>query len=918
MTAFQTRSLAGLALMASVAVLGSGVLDLVQRVGSTWSGLPISINGYVGPDILIPRDLHAATSAVRFSDRVVEVDGIAVATGPAIRDRVASLPPGQRVLYRMTTPAGTQYTLELPARELSESYLRGVFLPLILVGVAFLAFSTVPVMARPELPLARAVFVLALGVVTFANFGLPDAFLTYSLSPLPFVFGVCFTAGLFHFALLFPAERWPYSSHPTATTALLYGSNGLFWAAYIAAVESAPGWIPALRAATVVLVVIAASGLIVNLVDAAGRSKVPRVRRLARVGLTAPLMWLAGVLAIFLTSYGVIEAYVPPIAQLIPAAMLVFCAFYGTVIDNAFEIDEVVRRLVAFFAVGLVAVSAYLVVFGLASLLFGTDGAFAGVTVAALVVVSLGPVVPVLHSRAEEFVEGALFPARRRARAAIELAAREIGTKRTPRAVGEFVCRTLGEAIPCTSVQILFGERGEPLRELAAPPGRVGLVLAPDDALYRALERGVSVSQEARLSRRRGTPQGALARSKELGLHLVVALPPGERTIGGIFLGEREDRQLFTRQDVALIEVLSRQAATVLENVVFWEEIEALRQRLEKENLQLREQVGVAMQVGDIVGTSAGVNELVQQLQQVAPTDASVLLMGETGTGKELALRALHGLSARASKPLVQVACAALPESLLESELFGHEKGAFSGAEQSRVGRIEAADGGTFFFDDVDTLPLGVQAKLLRALQEGEVQRLGSNQTKRVDVRIVASTNRDLLAEVRAGRFREDLYYRLAVVPLRIPPLRERREDIAALAEHFVALESVRLGRQVRGISVEMMEALEHYSWPGNIRELRNVIERSLVLATDDVLRLPAPLGEPLSPEEGRDGSGQEADELGSASLAELLRRYKTRLVKLALQRSGGNQRRAAQILGMHRPSLTRMIGDLGLRDEET
>ena len=191
----------------------------------------------------------------------------------------------------------------------------------------------------------------------------------------------------------------------------------------------------------------------------------------------------------------------------------------------------------------------------------------------------------------------------------------------------------------------------------------------------------------------------------------------------------------------------------------------------------------------------------------------------------------------------MKIACAALPEPLLESELFGHERGAFTGAVGRKAGRFEVADGGTIFFDDVDTLPLGVQAKLLRALQEGEVQRLGSNEVRRVDVRVVAATNRDLLADVRAGRFREDLYYRLNVVPLRIPPLRERREDIPLLVEHFVRQDGQRLGRStVRAVSAEALEALRAYAWPGNVRELRNVIQRALVLSRDDVLRLPGPL----------------------------------------------------------------------------
>src|SRR5262249_48258985 len=220
----------------------------------------------------------------------------------------------------------------------------------------------------------------------------------------------------------------------------------------------------------------------------------------------------------------------------------------------------------------------------------------------------------------------------------------------------------------------------------------------------------------------------------------------------------------------------------------------------------------------------------------------SVLGQGETGTGKELVVRAIHALSRRSNRALVQVACAALPEPLLESELFGHEKGAFIGADDRKLGRLEIAHGGTLFLDDVDTLPLAVQAKLLRALQDGELQRLGAARVTRVDLRVIAATNRDLVTEVRAGRFREDLYYRLCVVPIRVPPLRERRGDVLLLVEHFVRVGAAKLGREVRGVASETMAELEAYAWPGNVRELRNVIERALVMLTGDVLRLPAPL----------------------------------------------------------------------------
>jgi transcriptional regulator with PAS, ATPase and Fis domain len=301
---------------------------------------------------------------------------------------------------------------------------------------------------------------------------------------------------------------------------------------------------------------------------------------------------------------------------------------------------------------------------------------------------------------------------------------------------------------------------------------------------------------------------------------------------------------------------------------------------------------------------------ILETVRKVAATSATVMIYGESGTGKELIARAIHDLSERANRPFVSVSAGALPETLLESELFGYERGAFTGATGAKPGRFEVADGGTLFLDDVDTLPLGVQAKLLRALQEGEFQRLGSIRTRHVDVRVVAATNRDLLDEIRAGRFREDLYYRLNVVPLRLPPLRERPEDVAALIEHFIREDGPRLGARVRAVSAAAMAALRAYPWPGNVRQLRNVVQRALVLSSDEVLRLPGPL-EPQSAVEPGEPS------LDGTPLAEQVRALKTRVILAALDRSRGNQRAAAELLGLHRQSLTRMIRDLGLQSGE-
>jgi len=282
-----------------------------------------------------------------------------------------------------------------------------------------------------------------------------------------------------------------------------------------------------------------------------------------------------------------------------------------------------------------------------------------------------------------------------------------------------------------------------------------------------------------------------------------------------------------------------------------------------------------------------------------------------------LAVRLLHARSDRAERVLVKLPCAALPEQLLESELFGHEKGAFTGADKTREGRLEVADGGTIFFDDVDTLSLAVQAKILRAIQEGEIQRLGSNQLRKVDVRVVAATNRDLQSEVRAGRFREDLYYRLAVVPVRLPPLRERLDDLPLLVEHIAVEQGKRLGREIQEIQADSLARMKEYDWPGNIRELRNVVERAIVMEDGPILRVHGPIGGgPGEPLGGGESSRDLAAELGQKSLQDLLRDYKKSLIEAALKKSNGNQRRAAELLGLHRPSLTRMIKDLGLRDD--
>jgi formate hydrogenlyase transcriptional activator len=240
-----------------------------------------------------------------------------------------------------------------------------------------------------------------------------------------------------------------------------------------------------------------------------------------------------------------------------------------------------------------------------------------------------------------------------------------------------------------------------------------------------------------------------------------------------------------------------------------------------------------------IIGNSPALESVLEQVEQVAPTDSTVLIQGETGTGKELIARAIHNLSARCGRPFIKLNCAAIPFDLLESELFGHEKGAFTGAIAQKIGRFELADKGTLFLDEVGDIPPGLQPKLLRVLQEQEFERLGSTRTHQVDVRLVAATNRNLVEMVKRSEFRSDLYYRLNVFPVPLPPLRERREDIPALVEHFVEIYARRMDKQIEDIPPETMSALVSYQWPGNIRELQNFIERSVILSSEKVLRAP-------------------------------------------------------------------------------
>jgi formate hydrogenlyase transcriptional activator len=324
-----------------------------------------------------------------------------------------------------------------------------------------------------------------------------------------------------------------------------------------------------------------------------------------------------------------------------------------------------------------------------------------------------------------------------------------------------------------------------------------------------------------------------------IGVHSYVRAPlfVRERLVGVIIFSRRSPRR-FTADEVEILEAVARPMAMAVANSLAYAEISRLKEKLEAENLVLREEIDQESMFEEIVGSSRSLREVLARVEKVARTDSTVLITGETGTGKELIARAIHRRSQRAERALIKVNCAALPEALIASELFGHEKGAFTGALAQRLGRFELASGGSIFLDEIGELPADLQVALLRVLQEGEFERVGGTHTIRTDARVIAATNRDLAASVAAGRFRQDLFYRLNVFPIAMPPLRRRKDDIAMLVEYFASRYAARLGKKLEAIDRATMEQLVAYPWPGNVRELQNVIERAAILAEDGVLRL--------------------------------------------------------------------------------
>jgi Nif-specific regulatory protein len=457
-------------------------------------------------------------------------------------------------------------------------------------------------------------------------------------------------------------------------------------------------------------------------------------------------------------------------------------------------------------------------------------------------------------------------------------------------------------------VPVLTRVRGQSSGQAPAPTGPIPVTRS----VYRKViaERAAIVAADAQTEV--GTSESLMGAS--IRSTLGVPLWKGDDIVGILQVDNRQSTGVFTPQDLEAMGVLAHNASLAVANARLLSRLRAAEERLKKENqfLKGREQerrTGGKSGEPKIIGNSSPMKTLLQQLDKVVDTKVTVLIEGETGVGKELVAASVHYRSKRRDKLFVGQNCAAMPETLLESELFGHKKGAFTGAHEEKKGLFEIADGGTLFLDEVTEMPISLQSKLLRALQEGEIRPIGSTQEKRVNVRIVAATNRNLEKEVAEGRFREDLYYRLKVFPLRVPPLRERRDDIPLIAEHFLARYGTELAKPAAGFTQQSMEMLQSYDWPGNVRELQNEVQRLMIQVEAGGFVTPDMLSPRVRQVEGM----VERVRPAKGTLKEMMDQVERWLLIEALREHGNNKTAAAKALGITREGLHKKLRSFGL-----
>ena len=828
-------------------------------------------------------------------DVILAVDGEDIPSLGWLLARVRNAPPGTPFLYTIARPDRT-FTRPIASMTFTVSDFLISFGVLTLTATVLVLGGTAIAWFRSD---AMGYGIYAFGLIIAVNLGgavklaWSDWFTSVELIAIPLRI-----AALVHLALVFPEPLAPlrrsgaYALLPYLAVTPLIAWNLMVSSAdpqSFAAVDWWNRW----------LTFAAAFGLPLAILSARWRPGSEAAARRARVTLSGALLAICCYAVGFVaTAWG----WMPPAPNstfVLPAWIWLITLAIASARQDVFDLGTVARARLAAGAVFAIMVFLYLLLLGTTATLFretlGTPGVWILIAMFLLVAVLLYEPLRRLARVAVGWERSS--PVASRSRALRELNA-DLASSLDPVAI-EAVVAEMPARLGLSSVRLFLDDRN------IGGASR----LRPEHVLVGALDSRRSV-----LSLGTDRDLGSAAESQEwrralnsLGLSLALPLRSRGPCLGFLGCGAPIGGGLFSAEDLAALSTLSNHVAVALENVQALERIRELERKLRAENVVLKEELLTNPGIGGLVGRSPAMKRLSGWIEHVAPTDATVLLRGETGTGKELVARAVHAASQRRDRPMIRVNCAAVPSELLETEFFGHERGAFTGAVARKIGRFELADGGTIFLDEIGDLPAELQPKLLRVLQERCFERVGGSVGVQVDVRVIAATNRDLELLVRQGRFREDLFYRLNVLPIVVPPLRERREDIRPLVAHFLQHHAAKMQKPVRGVEERSLLALEGYRWPGNVRELENVIERAMVLCSGENLVV-------------REIEAPDLDERARGSsrpLAEQLRAVKVETICRALSRTSGNQSRAAELLGLKPSSLSRMIKTLGISDDE-